>query len=270
MAAETDYASVSGGLNGSFDVLDRAMTLLGGLTLTDNWVSSVLDPSLHRKMFSPGWSAGAAFVLTPEDALRLRYDGKASQGYLSSPYRNVRFGDWIPRFGAHQITFLNTIGSADGLPERVPSTRVGHAAVLEWLHSFGIGVGLHPELRVSRDTWSLDSLSAGLDLRIATNTFRMQLGYRFYVQSHAHFFEDKYTLSPMTYSYYTSDKELGDELGHLVRLDIYGVISDARGSNDTRTLLNFEVEAAHYNYPGFVLLPSRDSIFAGLGLTWEL
>jgi len=34
-------------------------------------------------------------------------------------------------------------------------------------------------------------------------------------------------------------------------------------------LLNLQVEAARYKYPGFVLLSSRDSVFAGIGLTWE-
>ncbi len=269
-AKERDYASVSGGLNGSVDVLDRSITLLGGAALTDNWVSSVLDASLHRKMLAPAWSAGAAFVLTPDDALRLRYDGKASEGYQSSPYRSVRFGDWTARLGTQQITFMNTIGSAAGLPEHVPESRVSHAAVLEWLHSLGPDLGLHPELRVSRDTWSIESLSAGVDLRVAAHAWRLQAGYRFYLQSKAYFFQDKYIDAPAAYPYYSSDKELGDEVGHLVRLDLAFVLSDAYGPNESRALLNLQLEGAHYKYPGFVLLPSRDSIFAGLGITWEL
>jgi hypothetical protein len=269
-ATEADYTSVSGGLNGSGDVLDRTLTLLGGITVTDNWVSSILDDSLHRKMFALGWSAGAALVLTPNDALRLRYDGKASQGYLASPYRNVRFGDWTANLGTQQIRFNNTIGSSDGLPEREPDTRVSHALVLEWLHSLALGVGLHPELRVSRDSWRMNSLGAGLDLRYATSAWRMQAGYRFYLQSHAYFFEDKYVHAPATYPYYTSDKELGDQRGHLLRLDLAYVLSDAHGPNESRALLNFQIEAAHYDYLGFLLLPSRDSLFAALGFTWEL
>lgn len=269
-AAETDYASVSGGLNGSFDLLDRQLTVLAGASLTNNWVSSVLDSNLHKQMVGAGFTAGFALVMTPRDALRLRYDGKTSAGYLASPYRSVRFGDWTPLFGAHQIMFLNTIGSADGLPERVPGSRVAHAAVLEWLHSLSPGIGLHPELRVSRDSWQVDSLSAGLDLRIAQSAWRMQVGYRFYGQSHASFFQDKYTADPTAYHYYTSDKELGDEVGHLLRLDLGFVLSDPHDTNDTRTLLNLQLEGAYYNYPGFVLLPSRQSLFAAIGITWEL
>ena len=270
VAKERDYASVSGGLNASADVLDHAVTLLGGLSFTDNWVSSILDTTLHRKLYSPGWSAGAAFVLSADDALRLRYDGKASFGYLASPYRNVRFGDWSAQLGTQQITFSNTLGSTDGLPEQLPDRRVSHALVLEWLHALALGFGLHPELRVSHDSWNLNSLSAGIDLRLATGAFRLQTGYRFYLQSHADFFQNKYKNAASTYPYYTSDKELGDQVGHALRLDLAFVLSDANGPNESRTLLNLQVEAVRYRYLGFVLLPERDSLFGGLGVTWEL
>jgi hypothetical protein len=250
-------------------VLDRSTTVLGGFTLTDNWVSSVLDPALHRKMVSAAWSAGVARVLTPDDAIRVRYDGKIAFGDLSSPYRTVRFGDWTAHLGEQQITFMNTIGSADGLPERLPETRTSHAVVVEWVHSLASGVGLHPELRAGRDSWQIDNLSAAIDLRVARPTWRLQTGYRFYLQSRASFFESKYTDAPDMYTYYTSDKELGRERGHLLRLDLARQISSADGPNDNRMMLGFQIDATHYSYPGFLFLRSRDSVFASIGLSWE-
>ena len=98
-------------------------------------------------MFAAAGPLGVARVLTRDDAIRLRYDGKVSEGYQSSPYRSVRFGDWTATLGAQQITFMNTIGSVDGLPERLPGSRISHAAALEWVHSLAPGVGLHSELR---------------------------------------------------------------------------------------------------------------------------
>jgi hypothetical protein len=269
VAAERDYTSVSGGINGSYDVRDRTVTLLGGVTATDNWVSSVLDPSLHRKMFSTGWSAGAAYVVTRLDAIRLRYDGKLADGYQASPYRNVRFGDWVADLGSEQITFMNTIGSADGLPEQLPQIRTSHAVTLEWVHSLADGVGMHPELRVAHDSWGIDSVSAAADVRIARPTWRLSLGYRFYAQTRAEFFEGKYDQAPNTYAYYTSDKELGDERGHQVRFDVSYVLMPADQIGDRKLVFNFQVDATRYRYPGFLLLSSRDSVYASLGLTWE-
>ena len=270
VAKETDYTSVSGGINGSYDILDRNATLLAGVTVTDNWVASVLDKSLNRKMLATGWSAGLARVLTRDDAIRIRYDGKLSTGYLASPYRSVRFGDWTAKLGDQQITFMNTIGSAAGLPERLPETRTSHAAVMEWLHSLALGVAVHPEVRVSHDSFGINSASASLELRVARPTWRLQAGYRFYAQTGADFFQDKYTKDPSMYSYYTSDKELGDQYGHLVGLDLSFVLVDAENANDTRMLLNLQLNGSHYTYPGFTLLPSRDSVFASIGLSWEL
>ena len=267
---ERDYASISGGINGSYDVLDRTATLLGGLTLTDNWVSSVLDPTLHRKMFATAWSTGIARVLTRNDAVRLRYDGKLSDGDLASPYRSVRFGDWTIRQTVHQIAFVNTIGPAGGLPERLPQTRLSHAATLEWVHWLATGVAVHPELRLGHDDWGVDSASAALDLRVARPSWQLQVGYRFYLQSHADFFESKYTQDPAMYTFYTSDKELGSQQGHLIRLNVRSVLSAAERPNETRMLLDFQLDAVHYRYPGFLLLSSRDSVFASLGLSWEL
>jgi len=201
--------------------------------------------------------------------VRLRYDGKVSEGFQSSPYRNVRFGDWTAQLGGRQITFMNTIGSVDGMPERMPESRISHAAVLEWVHSIVPGIGIHPELRASHDTWGINSVSAAIDLRIAKPTWRMGLGYRYYYQTGADFFEDKYTLAPSMYTYYSSDKELGDQRGHLVRLDLSRVLIDAKTPNDARLLLNLQVDLAHYDYPGFTLQPSRDSVFTSIGLSWE-
>ena len=269
-ARETDYSSLSGGINGSYDILDRNATLLGGVSVTDNWVSSVLDSSLHRKMLATGWSGGLARVLTRDDAIRIRYDGKLSTGYLASPYRSVRFGDWNARLGDQQITFMNTIGSTAGLPEKLPGSRLSHAATLEWVHSLALGVALHPELRVAHDDFGISSLGASLGFRIARPEWRLQARYRYYQQTRASFFEDKYTKDPSMYAAYTSDKELGEQRGHLFGLDLAWVLVDAEQANDTRMLLNLQLEASHYVYPGFVLLPSRDSVFASIGLSWEL
>ncbi len=269
-AAEHDYTSESVGVNGSYDVLDRNATLLGGVSITDNQVESVLDPTLHRKMFAIGWSAGAARVLTRDDAIRLRYDGKASAGYQASPYRNVRFGDWTTTMATSgQILFGNTIGSADGLPEKVPDRRYSNALVFEWVHALGAGVGVHSAVRLGYDSWGIASVTPSIDLRVAQTSWRALLGYRYYRQTAASFFETRYMNDPSTYTYYTSDKELGRQDGHLGTLDLAKVVRESRTASESRLWLFAHVDLIHYNYPGFALLASRDSEFIEVGLSWE-
>ena len=269
-ANERDYDSVSGGLNGSIDLFERVTTLLYGLTFTQNWIGSVLDSSFARRMYAFGWTVGAAQVLTPNDALRLRYDGIAAQGYQASPYRTVRFGDWTTSVGANQkILFANTLGSTDGLAETVPDLRVRHALSLEWLHSFAEGLALHSEARLGTDSWGVQSIMAGAELRAATHNWRFRLGYRFYAQSGASFYEPKYLQDPTSYRYYTSDKELSRELGHIASLGIARVLRHPHRAGAVPLLLDLSVNVLHYDYPDFILLKSRDSGFVELGLTWE-
>jgi len=269
-ATERDYESVSAGLNGSTDVADRNVTLLGGFTVTDNWVSSVLDSTLHRKMYAIGWSGGIARVLTPADAVRVRYDGKLSDGYQASPYRSVRFGDWTTTtLSTGQITFANTIGTADGLPEKLPETRLSTALTGEWVHALALGVGLHTSVRAAHDSWGVDSLTPQLDLRIAKATWRLDLGYRLYLQSRASFFEDKYTMDPAMYANYSSDKELGRQVGHLGSFDLATTLVEPETPNDARMMLFFHTDVFEYSYPGFTLLSSRTSAFIEAGLSWE-
>jgi hypothetical protein len=271
VATERDYASISGGINGSYDVLQRNVTLLGGVTVTDNWVSSVLDMNLHRKMAAVAWTAGVARVLTPSDAIRLRYDGKVSEGYQASPYRVVRFGDWTTSYGAGgQLMFGNTIGSSDGLPELLPETRVSHAATFEWVHSLRLNLGIHPAVRVSHDSWGINTVTPSIDLRLVTTSWRMQFGYRYYRQSRSDFYATKYTNDPSMYSFYTSDKELGSVTGQLGSADFAKTLMDADGPNDVKMMLFFHGEMFSYKYPGFALLSARTSTFLEIGLGWEL
>ena len=270
-ANERDYNSISGGLNGSVDLFHRNTTLLGGFTYTENWIASVLDPTFAQSMYEIGASVGLAQVLSPSDALRLRYDGSAAHGYQASPYRNVRFGDWTTSTGSNQqITFSNTIGSPNGLPETVPDTRLRHALVLEWVHSLVEGLGIYSLARLGTDSWGVKSATASLGLRAAVTNWRLQVSYRFYIQSSASFYESKYTAAPSSYSYYTSDKELGREIGHEVSLDLARVLLQSRRPGDPRLLLDGKVAGFYYDYPGFVLLGSRAGVFIDLGLTWEL
>ncbi len=269
-ANERDYNSVGGGFNGSIDVFHRMTTLLGGIRFTGNFIGSVLDPTFSQRMVDLGWSAGVAQVLSRKDALRLRYDGGYSDGYQASPYRNVRFGDWRFTVGDYQhIIFSNTIGSADGLPETVPATRLQHALVLEWLHSLLPGLGLHTEARLGIDSWGMKSATGALDLRTASGQWRVEVGYRFYIQSSADFYQSKYTLAPSNYSYFTSDKELGRETGHVAHLDVSRVLLPSRRPGGASLLFDGRLTGMYYTYPDFVLLGSRAGIFLDLGFTWE-
>ena len=58
--------------------------------------------------------------------------------------------------------------------------------------------------------------------------------------------------------------------GHLGQLDVSWILIEPEAVGKSRLLLNFQLDVVHYNYPGFILLSSRDSVFSSIGLSWEL
>jgi hypothetical protein len=263
-ATERDYTSLGGGLSGSFDLRGRNTTLLAGLDATANHVTSVDDPAFDERMGETGYSAGVAEVVTPADALRFRYDGSYAGGYQASPYRTVRFGDWRTAFrpGGDGLLFLDTIGPAGGLPEKLPDTRLRHALVGEWLHAIGDRLGLLVQARGSTDDWGVSSAGALGELRFASARMTWRASVRLYAQRAASFYREKYVMAASAYDFYTSDKELGVE---------YGAIGsfDAGWSLGRGFVLDGRVEVMGYAYPEFALLGGRAGIFGELGLGYS-
>lgn len=269
-ANERDYNSVSGALNGSVDVYHRMTTLLGGVTFTRNWIGSTLDSTFAKTGYDVGWSVGLAQVLSRRAVLRLRYDGAYGNGYMASPYRNVRFGNWTTSRGQNQqIVFSNTTGATTGLPELVPTTRLRSALALELLHSLSPNLAIASQVRLGTDSWGVRNIAVGIELRGAWRAWRLQLGYRFYAQSSASFFRTKYTLAASNYTYYTSDKELGQELGHVPHLDLAKVVKHSTPAGGGRVVLDVRLTGFFYKYPNFALLSSRSGAFIDVGVTFE-
>jgi hypothetical protein len=267
-AIESDYQSLGASLNLAWDVAARNTTLLASVGANHNWIGSTFDPSFARTLNTGSLSLGVAQVLSPTAAIRLRYDANLLDGYQASPYRYVRFGDWSVAPASREnrvLAFTNTIGDAGGLPEKLPTTRVRHAVVAEWVQSLARPVGLATQLRLAADSWGVRSLTTGVAARLLLDPWQLELGYRFYLQDGARFFHGKYTADPSMYTEYTSDKELGDERGHLATVDLRYVWD--RWPGNGRTLqLDARVDVLRYSYPGFVLLPARASVLAEVGL----
>lgn len=265
-ATELDYTSVGGGLSGAWEVAERNTTLFAGANAATNQVGSVIDRTFAKSLVTAGYTAGVGQVLGQRDVLQLRYDGGYLDGYQASPYRSVRFGDWTLQRSFTGYTFTNTIGSAMGLPEALPATRIRHAGTLEWIHGLGRDVALATAYRLGYDSWGILAHTASIELR--ANCFadwQLRGGYRFYDQGGADFWQGKYVQDPSAYTYYTSDKELGEVRGHSVTFDFAHNVWK-RASDGVDGVIDLKVDALYYTYPGFSLLASRESVFAQLGL----
>jgi hypothetical protein len=265
-AAESDYISAGGGLSASNAFFERNMTVFAGVNMSGNQIRSAVDHSFSRALFAMGYSVGASQLLGAGDVLTLRYDGSYLDGYQASPYRAVRFGDWTTMaHPAGGITFAGTIGPETGVAEQVPGTRLRHAAVLQWVHALGPRFAIAPQYRIADDDWGVFAQTASLELRAQFGErVQARASYRFYDQSAADFWRGKYVMPQAAYRLFTADKELGDITGHAALADAAWAFWKRGGAWAAQ--LDTKVEYLYYSYPGFVLLPSRSSIFGELGL----
>jgi hypothetical protein len=266
-AHERDYDSVGGGVTTSWDFFERNTTLLGGINGSHNVVTSIADRTFSRTLAALGYSLGVAQVITPRDALRVRYDGAYLDGYQASPYRAVRFGNWTTalRPGGDGLLFLNTMGPADGLPEKLPGSRTRHAGTLEWVHALNSRVALSGSYRLAYDDWGVLANTLGAELRGMRKRWQGRIGYRFYWQGSADFYQEKYVLGPDAYRSYTSDKELGEVHGHSGSADVGYTLLAPRPGRRIEGVLDAKVEYLYYQYPDFALLSDRSSVFGEVG-----
>jgi Protein of unknown function (DUF3570) len=271
-ATERDYTSAGAGLQGAWDLAERNTTVLGGVSAFGNEAGSIADPRFERALLILGYSLGVAQVLSPGDVVRARYDGSYLDGYQASPYRAVRFGDWrlALRPGGIGYLFLGTIGPANGLPEKLPGTRLRHAATLEWLHALTPQVALAASYRFADDDWSVLAQTLAVELRVARDErWQLRGGYRFYDQGAADFYRARYTLPPDAYASYTADKELGEMRGHSASIDAARGLLRRRAAPGYRATIDVKLEYLYYAYANFPLLASRSSFFGELGARME-
>jgi hypothetical protein len=137
--------------------------------------------------------------------------------------------------------------------------------VVEWVHGFSPLVATMAGYRIGYDDWGVLGHTASLELRLGGATWLARLSYRFYLQSAADFFQEKYVLDPSAYRYYTSDKELGEERGHSGVAEV-GWTAWRSSSGQSSWTLDARVEAIYYTYPDFALLASRTSGVGELGM----
>jgi hypothetical protein len=146
-----------------------------------------------------------------------------------------------------------------------PATRLRHAGVIDWLHSFAPGFATARSYRVAYDDWGVFGQTASAELRFAGNDWFARLGYRFYLQGDADFYQEKYLMAASNYQFYTSDKELGQELGHAGTAEINWQLQRHQ-QDQVGVSLDLRVDALYYRYPDFALLSARSSVFGEAGL----
>jgi len=262
-SVEHDYESHGGSFGGGYDFADNSANISLSVRAYFDTVGRAGAPDFEEK--STLYSARVAFtqVIDAQTVANLVYEVGLQQGYLSSPYRFVRFAkpDSVP-----QSTCVAPITLC--LPETNPDSRMRHAFALSARRALTDEISIGANYRFYLDSWDMTSHTIGIDgALVPAETWLFSLGYRFYMQSSASHFKPFYTTMPFPETY-TSDKELSDLSSHRLELEVMKSFElDELGSELAAVLL---VAPSHFIYNEFLLLDSISALEVTLALEVSL
>lgn len=236
-STESDYISRYGGIHGSLDLFQKNTVLAGGAGISRDKITAAaaqgpMPPALECK---PGENANecalsvtsvfvsASQILSPDIVAGISYDFSALDGYQSNPYRMALADD----------------GTA---AERHPTSRhrSAVAGVVRYYYapSRTTFIGAY---RYYHDNWKVSAHTP--ELRIVQEVGHVAdatLAYRFYTQTHAFFYHDRYsTVDPSVNRYISDDAKLEAFQTHVIEAKL-GVLGEAFGATGRWSGARFE------------------------------
>lgn len=275
-STENDYESHGGSLGASLDLAQKNtnLSLTGRAYIDKVWAAG--DPHQKWDTSTMTLRASATQNVDADTFVQLVYEITRQAGYLSSPYRFVRFvqqkalDDGTP---LDATTCANQAGRTLLVHcerENNPKRRLRHAVAVYGRHALSWPLSVGFNYRFYRDDWGLSAHTAGLDGAFTLDdTWLFSAGYRMYFQGDAKHYRPYYGLSPdSTARYYTSDKELSALSSHRLDLELtHTAALDNEGTTVKTVLL---AAPTYYSFQNFPLLKSITALEVTLSVEVQL
>jgi hypothetical protein len=257
-STEPDYESHGGSLGGAYDLADNNATLALALSAFFDRVGRAGDPGFERPATTTSARASFSQLLGTHSLMQLVYELGVQRGYLSSPYRYVRFA---PDVGSVPSTCVQPVNACR--LEQNPDARMRHALAVHARHAFGNHLSVGGNYRFYLDDWAMTSHTIGIDgAWVPSDDWLLSLGYRFYTQSSADFFAPFYAPMPAP-RHYTSDKELSALSSHRVELELaHGWTLDEPGTRLELILLVAPALFLYHEFLGIDQVTALDTTLA--------
>lgn len=260
---EYDYESHGGTLGGSYDFADNNATIALSARAFFDQVGRAGDPTFHRTSNTLGLRGSFTQVLDTQTVAQLVYEIGLQTGYLSSPYRYVRFA-------ADNDQSVGTCVYPVSMcaPEENPDSRLRHAVGLQARRALGESLAAGASYRLYFDDWGMLSHTATLEGSwTPAERWMLSLGYRFYAQNSASHYQASYPTAPAPVLF-TRDKELSTLMSHRLELEVTRAWPlDDEGAEINAVLL---LAPAYFSYSNFPLLDSITAIEATMAVEVRL
>lgn len=260
---EYDYQSFRVGATAALDLFEKNTTLqLGVNTFLDSvdvirWNGSEAEGSEGRTTVSI--TAAWYQVLTPTVHMDLGYTLTSQSGFLETAYNSVVLED--PSDAPNPLLENQARGVETN--EELPDSRLRHALYGEVRKYFDTGTAIGFGGRFYADSWGI--VSQAVELRvyqwIVPDVLRVRARYRFYVQTAADDYEERFLVPPAQRAAFiasedrTQDSDLGAFSSHTVGLRV-----------DWQVFTNHHLDVS----VDYVLRSDGlDQLLLGLGWRWE-
>jgi hypothetical protein len=278
VSREPDYLSITGGLAGSIETMDKHVTprLAYALTADTIGIRSTPFSQYHRNLTSHEIEAGGTFVLSPSTLLVTGITARFELGEQSKLYR------YVPVFDAKTIPNIEAGAAAEKVNalrlsarprEMLPGSRSRLALGGRLNHRAG-GSTIRVEERLYMDTWGIFGTTTDARwLHDATDRLRVWPHARLHFQTEAKFYQLAYEgiegpNGIETFRYRTGDRELS----RMVSLTLGGgaryELSPAKATTKYAVLASGEVMLSHYFMSLYIT--GRTALYGTLGFEVEL
>jgi opacity protein-like surface antigen len=238
-STEDDYESSTARFAVSQDLFGDLTRLSFAFALGWDDVSRNGVPSFSGEIDRRVYSIDISQILSPRLVAGLTWDLVTEEGFLSNPYRSVRYRNRdAPRGYSLQ-------------PEVAPRTRTGSALALRARYQFPYRFAVHGEYRFYADDWDIRShtLELGYTHGIAENLL-FDAHYRFHTQDGADFYADLFPRRDYQ-EFMTRDRALSSMTTQTIGVGLsYEFSADWLGFLD-RSSVSLSYDVILYDYDEF-------------------
>jgi len=241
------------------DLFDNNTTLGVSAIGAMDIVGRARTPSFRRPQNSIGGRLTFSQILDTKTVLSASAELMRLTGYLASPYRMVGLGR-MGLCGNANGDAPDTPMALDCLPENHPHERLRTALALKLRRAFGAYVSIGLDYRYYFDNWGIGSHTPSLDIAFLLGAHgTLSLAYRFYIQSHSDFYEERYTRPAGTYRYFSRDRKMSAMSIHHAGLE-YAHDFELGESGNTLLTLGLRAGVSRFFYTEFVGLTTVDAL----------
>jgi hypothetical protein len=195
-SVESDFRSRTAYASVSEDMFGDLTTVSFGATRGWDKVGERGAPTFAASADRRNWQLGVTQILTRNLLVGLNYEATESEGYLSNPYRQVRFLSAIEQSGyAYQ-------------KERYPHTRTGGAVSINAKYYLRWRAAIDANYRYFTDTWGIKAQGGQLGYTLpAFRRWTFDAHARYYRQTRADFYADLFPYADAQ-NFMARDREL--------------------------------------------------------------